>query len=394
MQPRVYLDYAATAPLHKAAAEVIESYIGQDVTAQAKNANANSLHTEGRQAFSCLEAARKTLSEVLGARPFELSFTGGATESDNSALFGVVAALRSAQNPVPHIVVSSIEHDAVYNAAKQLESLGLAKVSYVAPKKDGHIHPEDVEAAFTSETVLLSIMAAHNEFGSIHDLDSFGQLAHAHGIYFHTDAVQAFGKIPINLANLPVDLASFSAHKIGGPKGIGLLFIRSKTPFKPFLVGGGQESGFRSGTQNVCGAAAFARVAAELCGSKSLILQEAERLQAMRDKLYASLCSEAKVVASVPCEAGNSAYLPHIVNVCVPGIESETLILQADIAGFSVSGGSACSSHSLEPSRSMLEIGIPRDSALCSLRISLGWDTTECDIDAFIKFFNQFIEAF
>lgn len=394
MRSRIYLDYAATAPLHPAAAQVIEDYLGASAAARANNSNANSLHSEGRQAFANLEAARKTLADILNVRPFELVFTGGATESDNSALFGVVAALRSAQNPVPHIITTSFEHDAIYKAAKQLEALGLARVSYVPPQKSGHVHAEDVAAAFTKETVLLSVMAAHNELGSLHDLQEFGNLAHEQGALFHTDAVQAFGKLALNLSDLPVDLASFSAHKIAGPKGIGLLYVRSHTPFKPFLVGGGQEGGQRSGTQNVCGAAAFAAVAEKLCASPASISQEARRLQLLRDKLYEALCTNPRVVASVPCEAGSNNYLPHIVNVCVSGIESETLILQADLAGFAVSGGSACSSHSLDPSRSLQEIGISRDLALCSLRLSLGWDTSESEIDAFLDFFNQLTDKF
>ena len=394
MDGRIYLDYAATAPLHPVAASTTEGYIGQDSEAFALNANANSLHTEGRKAFSALEDARAKLAQVFGVRPFELVFTSGATESNNTALFGLSQGSKIAQSRVPHIVTTSIEHDASFRAAQSLESLGLVTFTYVQPETSGHINPETIAAALAPETVLVSVIAVHNETGAINDIQAIGEVVHEHGALFHIDAVQALGKLPLSLSELPVDAASFSAHKIGGPKGVGLLYLKSQTPFKPFLVGGGQESGIRSGTQNVLGANAFAELAMQLCGSSEQVLTESARLRAMRDKLYSELCSIEGVEASVPCSAGSENYAPHIVNVCVDGMESETLILQFDLAGIAVSGGSACSSHSLEPSRSLLELGIPRDKALGSLRLSLGWNTTEEDINTCITTCKNIVNNF
>lgn len=380
----IYLDYAATAPLRDEAAEAMQQYLLDTAAYPAYNANPNSLHTPGRNAFTHLENARKSISTLLGCRPHECIFTGCATESNNAALFGVIAASRKPGMPLPHIVTSSTEHDALRQAAQRFAAMGLAEVSFVDPLPSGHIDPVSVSSAIRPETVLVSIIAGNNETGALNDIEALGKAAHEAGVLFHTDAVQILGKVPLQLSKLPIDLASFAAHKIGGPKGVGLLYLKSGTPFLPYMSGGGQENGKRSGTQNVCGIAGFAAALEASYKNADMLAQEAKRLATLRDKLYSQLESLEGIHQTVPCTAGSTDYLPHIVNVYIDNVESETLILQFDLAGIAVSGGSACSTHSLDPSPSLLKLGLTRDQALGSLRISIGMHTTEEEIDIFL----------
>lgn len=392
MSERVYLDYAATAPLCDAAAAAMAPFMAAD--AAAVQYNANSLHAEGRASFTALEQAREIAARILGTRAHELYFTSGATESNNAVLFSCVARrLQKSQSTPPHIVTTSIEHDAIFQAAQQLESLGLARVTYVKPLASGHVEPDAIAAAMSDDTTLVSVMAVNNETSAVNDIAAIGELAHERGILFHSDMVQLLGKAPLNLAQLPVDAASFSAHKIGGPKGLGLLYLKAGTPFVPLLVGGGQEHGIRSGTQNVCAAVGFAAALEQYVGTAEDIEEQAVQMRELRDTLYERLCAFPAVRPTVPCERGSSAYAPHIVNVCVTGVESETMILQLDIAGCAVSGGSACSSHSLEPSRVLLELGIDRDTAFGSLRVSIGPETSRADIDYFCKAFEDMLRV-
>ena len=335
-----------------------------------------------------LEGARKDIANALGARrPDEIAFTSGATEADNTAILCMARAEQMRRRRAgsgdftPHIITSSIEHDAVLNAAKVMEREGFV-VTYLEPNRDGFIEVRQLEDALRDETVLVSIQMANSEIGSIQPVKQLCAAAHHRGALFHTDATQALGKIKVEMQGLDVDAASFSAHKIGGPKGVGALYLRSKTPFQPLIYGGNQEGGRRSGTQNVWGAVAFASVCVDTC-----MRQEAEhaRLIPLRDKLYADLASFSSVTPSVEVEAGSFDYLPNIVNVCVDDIESQTLILRFDALGFGVSGGSACSSNSLDPSHVLTSLGIPSDRAQCALRISLGRFTTTDDINAFLN---------
>ncbi|MBQ9068294.1 MAG: cysteine desulfurase [Eggerthellaceae bacterium] len=374
---RLYLDYAASAPACEASLAAERAYEQSDYG----GANPNSLHTPGRDAFHVMEDARFTIARTLGMRPNEAVFTGSATEADNAALFGIVAAHTTAVEGRPHVVTSLVEHPAVGQAAKTLMSLGLADVTFVEPVRTGHVRAEDVARAMNDRTVLVSVIAANNETGAVNDIEQIAHAAHDRGALFHTDAVQLLGKAPIDLSSLPVDSASFAAHKIGGPKGIGLLFLRSGTPFRPFLSGGGQEGGRRSGTQNVCAMAGFAAALEATCASADMVEQECDRLRGLRDRLYEGLCTIDGVHRSVPCESGSLRYLPGITNVYVDGFESETLVLQFDLAGIAVSGGSACSTHSLEPSGALLSMGLTRDQALGSLRVSVGRYTTKNDIE-------------
>lgn len=388
----IYLDYAATAPLTATACEAMGDCFkpGTD----ALFGNANSVHSAGRTAFKALERARESVMRSIGAgRPDEVIFTSGATEADNAALRGIALARRDALSlegkhiDHPAIIVSAIEHDAVLETCAALKREGFA-ITVLPVDAGGFVSPESLEKAISDETVLVSIMFANNEIGSIQSIEALAQTAHAHGVPFHTDAVQAFGKIPCSVSSLGVDAASFSAHKAGGPKGVGVLYLKSGTPFKPTMTGGGQERGFRSGTQNIAGAigcaAAFEEAAAR-CD------EENRRLMHLRDGLYRELGNMPEVKASVDVSPGSQSYLPNIVNVCVRGFESQTLILQLDLRGFCVSGGSACSSGSLAPSHVLTAISIPRNLAQGSLRISMGSDTTPEKLERFVSTFKEII---
>ncbi|RNM39396.1 cysteine desulfurase family protein, partial [Eggerthella sinensis] len=335
-----------------------------------------------------LEDARKSLARDLGARrPDEIVFTSGATEADDAAVLGLAQAAAAARRRsgagdfTPHVITTAVEHDAVLAPAKRLEAQGF-RVTRLAPNRQGFIEVRALEAALDESTVLVSVQAANSEVGSIQPIAELARATHAAGALFHTDAVQALGKAPVNLQELDVDAASFSAHKVGGPKGVGALYLRSRIPFEAYAIGGGQESGRRSGTQNVAGVAGFVAAAHAAVEAQEL---EAARPRALRDKLYAALSATDGVEATVDVEPGSADFLPNIVHVLVSGLESETLILRFDMQGFGVSGGSACSSHSLEPSHVLRSLGIDADRAHGALRISMGRYTTEADIDAFIE---------
>lgn len=383
----VYLDYAATAPLCEEAAQAMAPYQVPGRANLAAGGNANSLHAPGRAAFAALEVARKSVAHNLGVRrPDEIVFTSGATEADDAALLGIAqaaAALRRRQGAgafVPHVIVTSVEHDAVLAPAKRLEAQGF-RITRLVPNRQGFIEVRSLEAALDDDVVLVSVQAANSEVGSIQPIAELASVTHAAGALFHTDAVQALGKARVDLQELDVDAASFSAHKVGGPKGVGALYLRARTPFEAYAIGGGQESGRRSGTQNVAGIVGFA---AALHAAVAMQEAEAARLRALRDKLYAQLGALGAVEATVDVEAGSEDFLPNIVHVLVDGLESETLILRFDMQGFGVSGGSACSSHSLEPSHVLRALGIDADRAHGALRISMGRYTDEADVDAFI----------
>ncbi len=383
----VYLDYAATAPLCEEAAAAMEPYFVPGRANLAAGGNANSLHAPGRAAFAALEDARKSVARDLGARrPDEIVFTSGATEADDAALLGIAQAAaeerrrRGAGGFTPHVVVTAVEHDAVLAPAKRLEAQGF-RVTRLVPNRQGFVEARALEEALDDDAVLVSVQAANSEVGSIQPIAELARIAHGAGALFHTDAVQALGKAPVNLQELDVDAASFSAHKVGGPKGVGALYLRARTPFQAYAIGGGQEAGRRSGTQNVAGIVGFAAAVRAACAMQK---DEAARLRGLRDRLYAQLGALDAVEATVDVEPGSCDFLPNIVHVLVDGLESETLILRFDMQGFGVSGGSACSSHSLEPSHVLRALGIDADRAHGALRISMGRYTTEADVDAFV----------
>ena len=386
-QDYVYLDWAATAPLCAEAYEAMLPYLALDDAGLAFNMNANSLHAPGRAAFEALELARREVARAVGAsRPNEVVFTSGATESDNAAVFGLARAARKARagrggfKGKPRVISTKIEHEAVMEPVKRLSAEGFETV-LLDPDRNGFVGLEALEAALNDDTVLVTVQMANSEVGAIQPVAELCAASHARNALFHTDATQALGKVPFDARGLEVDAASFSAHKIGGPKGVGALYLKARTPFEPILLGGGQEEGRRSTTQNVCGIAGFA---AACKAAVELLESEPARQRAIRDGLYARLTSISGVRPTVQVRGDSPEYLPNIVHVLVKGYESETLILRLDAKGFGVSGGSACSSHSLEPSRTLLAMGIPADDAFGSLRVSIGRDTKTEQIEAFV----------
>ncbi len=383
----VYLDYAATAPLCEEAAAAMAPYLAPGRANVAANANANSLHTPGRAAAAALEAARKRVAAAVGARrPSEVAFTSGATEADNAAVVGLaraaVEARRQAGRPVarPVVVTSAIEHDAVLEAVRALSRDGFGVVE-VAPDSQGRICPAALGRALGPDVVLVSMQAANSEVGAVQDVAALARASHDAGALFHTDAVQALGKIPVDVGAWGVDAASFSGHKIGGPKGVGALYVRARTPFSPQMRGGGQEGGLRSGTQDVCSAVGFAAACDAACGAG--LAAEAARLRALRDRLYEELPALPGVRATVDVPAGSESHLPNVASFIVDGFESETIVLRLDLRGIGVSGGSACSSQSPGPSHVLRAIGIDADAAVGALRVSMGRYTTEADVSAF-----------
>ena len=384
----VYLDWAATAPLSEEAFAAMQPFLAPGLANIACGLNANSLHAPGRAAFEAMEQARRRIAHALGAsRPGEIVFTSGATESDNAAILGMAhaqSALRRKKDGkgfCGRVVTSAIEHEAVEGPVRRLAAQGY-DVVWLKPDKRGFVTADALANAIDDATVLVSIQAANSELGSIQPIAEFARIAHEHGALFHTDATQALGKMPLHVGDLGIDAASFSAHKIGGPKGIGALYLKARTPFEPQMLGGGQEDGRRSTTQNVCGMAGFA-AACETAAREEAA--ESLRQRGLRDHLYARLSHIKRVRATVPVAQGSTDFLPNIVHVLVSGYESETLVLRLDMMGFGVSGGSACSSRSLEPSRVLRAIGIQGDDAYGALRVSIGRYTTENDIDRFIS---------
>ena len=272
------------------------------------------------------------------------------------------------------------QHDAVLAPAKRLEAQGF-RVTRLAPDAQGIVHADALADALGDDPVLVSVQAANSEVGSIQPVADLARVAHDAGALMHTDAVQAVGKVPLDVRKLDVDAASFSAHKIGGPKGVGALYLRARTPFAPQMLGGGQEGGRRSSTQNVCGIAGFAAACA---AAADRVEGERSRLAALRDRLYAELARLGGVNPTVAVAPGSLDFLPNIVHVIAEDCESETLILRLDMLGFGVSGGSACSSHSLEPSHVLKAMGVSGDRAHGALRVSMGRYTTAEDVDAFL----------
>jgi cysteine desulfurase len=373
-----YFDYAATTPVDERVLEAMMPYFSE------KFGNANSLYALGRDAYRAVEEARESVAKSINAeRPDEVIFTGGGTEGDNAALIGILTKL--APNGGAHLIVSAFEHHAILEPAEWLEKQGY-ELTVLKPREDGHIHPDDLRAAMQPNTKLVSIMHANNEIGTINPIKELAEVAHEGGALFHTDAAQTLGKIPFDVRELGVDAASFSSHKIYGPKGFGALYLKKRTPFTAYLKGGGQEFKKRSGTQNTPGAIGFAK-ALDIMVSE----QEAEsaRLVSLRDKIIAGVTG---ALENTEATTVVEPRLPHIASLLIKGVEGEAMLLQLDNKGIAVSTGSACSSGSLEPSHVLLSIGCPPEIAHGSLRISLGRFTTEEDVDFFLEVFPPIVE--
>lgn len=361
----IYLDYAATAPCDPEVMKSMEPYFFE------KSGNASSLHAYGQEAKKALEDSREATAGFLGAKPEEIIFTSGGTESDNQAIFGAAEALSAKGN---HIITSSIEHHAILEPCKALEKKGF-KVTYMGVDKDGLVDPEEIKKAVTGKTILISIMHANNEIGTIQPIAAIGKIAKERGVCFHTDAVQTVGHIPVNVNDLNVDLLSLSGHKFYGPKGVGALYIRKGTRIGRFLYGGDQEKGRRASTHNVSGIAGLSK-AVELCAKT--MDKEAKFLTSLRDKLIKEIPAK---IPEVRLNGHPTSRLPNNVNFSVKYVEGESMLLSLDMLGLALSTGSACTSSSLEPSHVLLAIGLDHATSHGSLRITTGRWTKESDIE-------------
>jgi cysteine desulfurase len=374
----IYFDYAATTPVDARVLDAMLPFFGE------RFGNANSLYALGRDAYRALEQARETVAAGIGAEsPGEVIFTSGGTESDNTALISTLA--RIAPQGGAHLIVSSFEHHAILEPAEQLAKAG-HELTLLKPRPDGHIHPDDLREAMRPNTKLVSVMHGNNEIGTVNPIAELAEIAHEGGALMHTDAAQTVGKIPFDVHALGVDMASFSSHKIYGPKGFGALYLKKRTPFAPLLRGGGQESKKRSGTQNTPGAVGFARALEIMLAEQA---SEIPRLTALRDKVIDGVTS---TLENTQVTAPGDPRLPHIASLLINGVEGEAMLLQLDNKGIAVSTGSACSSGSLEPSHVLLSIGCPPEIAHGSLRISLGRYTTESDVDYFLEIFPPIVK--
>ncbi len=362
---RIYLDHAATTPTHPEVVEAMLPYFTDGF------GNPSSIYSYGQEAKGAIEQARTRVAELIGARTEEIIFTSGGTEADNFALKGVAHANEHKGN---HIITTSIEHHAVMEAGKSLEKRGL-RMTYLPVDEYGLVNPDDVKRAITEKTILISVMHANNEVGTIEPVAEVGEIAHEAGIYFHTDAVQAVGHIPVNVDKLNVDLLSISGHKFYGPKGVGALYVRKGTKLVSFMHGGGQERRRRAGTENVpaiVGLGKAAALAAQEVG------KEAERLARLRDKLIKGLMER---IDHIRLNGHPTKRLPNNVNVSVDFVEGESMLLNLDLEGICASTGSACSSASLEPSHVLLALGLSPEQAHGSLRFTAGRENTEADVE-------------
>jgi len=364
------MDHSATTPVRPEVVEVMVNCLTE------KFGNPSSLHYFGRQGRSTLDEAREKVATAIGAKPEEIVFTSGGTEADNMAIHGV-AMLN--QNRGNHIITSAVEHHAVLNTVKALGKQGFT-VTILPVDKYGLVSVEDLANAINDKTILISIMHANNEVGTIQPIKELAALAKSKGVLFHTDAVQSMGKIPVNVDDLGVDLLTISAHKIYGPKGVGALYIRKGTRWRQSLFhGGAQERLRRAGTENVPGIAALGK-ACELAVQD--LRAEAMHLTGLRDKLIQEVMDK---IPDVRLTGHPTKRLPNHVSFCFEFIEGESMLLSMDIKGIAASSGSACTSGSLEPSHVLLAMGIPHELAHGSIRLTLGRDNTMEDVDYFIE---------
>lgn len=367
---RFYFDHNATTPVSQSVLEVLVAALLE------VSGNASSIHQDGQLAKQTLEAARREVADLLGCGPKELVFTSGGTEADNLAILGCIRALVTPFHK--HIVTTAIEHPAVLNPCRELESSGVS-VTYVRPRPDGLVDPDDIRRAMRPETVLVSVMHANNETGALQPIAEIADIAHHAGALMHSDGVQAAGKIPIDVKALGVDFYSISGHKFYTPKGIGALYVKNGVKLRPIQFGGKHERERRPGTENVPSAMAMGKAAAIVRGALPL---EAPRLSGLRDRL------ETGILARVPDSGVNGASVPrtsNTTNIYFDGLQGEALVISLDLKGFAVSSGSACSSGAVEPSHVLLAMGLKPERARASLRFSLGASNNEEQVDSLIE---------
>ena len=372
----IYADNAATTKMSRAAIEAMTACLEEEY------GNPSSLYALGQQAKERLEQARGEIAAVIGADPGEITITSGGSEADNQALrTGAALGKRAGKT---HIISTAFEHHAILHTLKRLEEEGFS-VTLLPVHEDGLVRVEELEAAIREDTCLVSVMYANNEIGTIQPIREIGEICRKHGVLFHTDAVQAVGHVPIDVKEQNIDMLSSSAHKFHGPKGIGFLYARKGVRLVNLIEGGAQEGGKRAGTENVAAAAAMAAALKETAGGMA---ETAPRLRALRDRLIAGL-------REIPHSALNGdaeKRLPGNVNFCFEGIEGESLLLLLDDRGICASSGSACTSGSLDPSHVLLAIGRVHDVAHGSLRLTLGEDATEEDVDYLIRNVKEVVE--
>jgi cysteine desulfurase len=373
----IYLDHNSTTPV---APEVLEAMLPYF---SAEYGNASSIHSFGQRARAAVEKARESVAALIGARPAEIVFTSGGTESDNLGIFGITAADSRRQK---HVITTQIEHHAVLNACQALERQGVA-VTYLPVSRAGAVDPEDARRALRPETVLITVMYANNELGTVQPIAEIGRIAAEADVYFHTDAVQGAGKLPLAVERLGADLLSLSAHKLRGPKGVGALYVRKGTRLRPLFYGGHHERDRRPGTENVAGIVGLGR-AAQLA-AENLVAGDTTRIAALRDRL------EAELTARVPHARVNGAgapRTPNTSNITFPYVEGEALVIALDLKGVACSTGAACSAGAVEPSHVLTAIGLPPDEARASLRFSLGHETTAAEVEGAIAIVPSAVE--
>jgi cysteine desulfurase len=386
---RIYLDNSATTPVDPLVVEAMMPYLTE------KFGNASSIHHFGQEARAAVDKARHQVAALIGSRPNEILFTSGGTESNNLAIRGILESSivrKALVGEIPHIITSAIEHSAVKNVCEDLEKRGLAEVTYLPVYENGVVQIGDVEAAFRDNTVLISVMTANNEIGTLQPVEDIGKLVRGlrtggRKVWFHTDAVQAVGKMPVNVEEFGCDLLSMSAHKLYAPKGIGALYVRRGVRLQPQNIGGHQERGVRGGTEAVPQTVAFG-TACEIAAE--LMEQDAANAAGMRDRLE-HLVGER--VAECHVNGDRNSRLPNIANISFGSIEGEGLLINLDMQGIAVSTGSACSSGTLEPSPVIRAIGRGDDLARGAIRFSFGRFNTEADLERLMEILPSSIET-
>ena len=367
-KPSIYLDHAATTPVRPEVLEAMLPFLGE-----AAFGNPSSAHRFGRTARAGLEGAKREVAEALDVEPNQVIFTSGGTEADNLAIIGGALAARERGAPM-HVAVSAIEHKAALAAAHAVCHLG-GEETILPVDRDGLLDLAALDRALEQPPSVVSVMWVNNEVGVVQPVEDIARRCSGANVFFHTDAVQAFGKVPVSLRDLPCTLLTLSGHKIGAPKGVGALVVRDRKAVEAIIHGGGQQFGVRPGTENVAGAVALGRAASLAAGEQAA---ESRRLEALRARLAQGL---AAAVPDVVINGPVSARAPHILSASFPGTDSEALLMHLDLAGVAVSGGSACSTGAVEPSHVLTAMGVPRDLALGTIRFSLGHATGGADID-------------
>ena len=374
MMRRVYLDHNASTPVHPEVVQAMLPYFGE------RFGNPSSIHAFGREAREGMEIARETIASFLRVGKEEIAFTSGGTESDNLAVKGVAGARGSG-----HVITSQIEHHAVLRTCQALEAEGFS-VTYLPVDQYGLVDPEDVRRAIRPDTILITIMHANSEVGTIEPVEAIGRIAKEYGIPFHTDAVQTFGKVPIDVHAIGIDLMSFSGHKIYGPKGVAALYIRKGAKMVPIQHGGEHERRRRAGTENVPGIAGFGKAVEVRARDME---QETVRVASLRDRFWEGVQAR---VPDVRLNGHPTRRLPGTLNICFRNVESESIVLGLDLKGVGVSAGSACTSGNVEPSHVLVAMGVPLDWAMGAVRATLGRSNTEEDIDYVLEVLPPIVE--